>query len=178
MDTPPSRGIALNVDEETKMSEDTKGRITVDPTPYHKPEFREIFEKLTTDEMVITQGGGTEQAFTGRYWNHFEPGIYVDVITGEPLFSSADKYRSTSGWASFAKPIDPDVIVTYEDRSRDMIRTGLRSRVGETHLGHVFEDGPANLGGLRYCVNSTSLLFVPLAEMDAQGYGYLKPLCE
>ncbi|MGE5582978.1 MAG: peptide-methionine (R)-S-oxide reductase MsrB, partial [Bacillota bacterium] len=110
------------------------------------------------------------------YWDHHEPGIYVDVATGEPLFSSKDKFDSGCGWPSFTKPIDPEVVNYRNDRSFGMERIETRSRVGDSHLGHVFKDGPPDQGGLRFCINSAALRFIPLAEMEKEGYGSLIPL--
>ena len=108
---------------------------------------------------------------TGEYDDFFERGIYVDIVTGEPLFLSTDKFESGCGWPSFSKPIEPEVIVENNDTSHGMVRTEVRSRVGDSHLGHVFNDGPRELGGLRYCINSASLRFIPYEDMEAQGYG-------
>lgn len=115
----------------------------------------------------------TERAFSNRYWDQFDAGIYVDVVTGEPLFSSKDKFDSGCGWPSFSRPISPDVATYKEDKSFNMTRTEVRSRVGNSHLGHVFTDGPKEKGGLRYCINSLSIKFIPKAEMVEKGYGYL-----
>ena len=147
--------------------------ISVDPTDYPKPSDEEIKAMLTEAQYRVTQLGDTEYAFTGEYDGHKEVGIYVDVVTGEPLFSSVDKYDSGCGWPSFTKPISADVVVEIEDLSYNMVRIEVRSRVGDSHLGHVFNDGPKELGGLRYCINSASLRFVPIEQMNAEGYGYL-----
>ena len=150
--------------------------VKVDPSLYVKPSDAEIQQSLTEFQCWVTQDGGTEQAGSGIYNNHFERGIYVDIVTGEPLFSSADKFESPCGWPSFSKPIDPDVIVEINDYSYGMLRVEVRSRVGDTHLGHVFTDGPAERGGLRYCINSASLRFVAYEDMEAEGYGAFMPL--
>jgi peptide methionine sulfoxide reductase msrA/msrB len=155
----------------------TAGGI-VDPEKYSKPSEETIKATLTSEQYYITQACGTEPAFSGAYNSNHEPGLYVDIVTGEPLFSSADKYDSGSGWPSFTKAIDRDVVVKYEDNSYGMKRVELRSRVGDTHLGHVFEDGPADKGGLRYCINSLSLRFIPYNKMEEEGYGEFMPLCE
>ncbi len=148
----------------------------IDPAAYSKPSDDKLREMLTEQQYLITQNGDTEYAFTGEYDDFFEPGLYVDIVTGEPMFLSKDKFDSGCGWPSFSRPIDSAVIVTDEDTSHDMIRTEVRSRVGDTHLGHVFEDGPKELGGLRYCINSASLRFIPYSEMEASGYGSLMNL--
>ena len=139
---------------------------------------QELREKLTTEQYNITQNANTEMSFSNEYWNFFEDGIYVDITTGEPLFSSKDKYNSMCGWPSFTKPITPEVVTYHEDKSFNMIRIEVKSRAGEAHLGHVFEDGPKDKGGLRFCINSASIKFIPLSDMEAEGYGYLIPLVE
>ena len=146
----------------------------IDPEKYPKPDDETLREKLTEIQYEVTQNGETERAFSNTYWDTYERGIYVDVATGEPLFSSSDKYDSGCGWPSFTKPIIPEVVTYHEDTSYNMIRTEIRSRSGDSHLGHVFDDGPADRGGKRYCVNSASILFIPYEDMDASGYGYLK----
>lgn len=145
----------------------------IDASLYPKPSDEELKAKLSDQEYAVTQKNETEKAFSNRYWDQFEPGIYVDVATGEPLFSSADKYESGCGWPSFTHPISPDVVTYKEDKSFNMTRTEVRSRTGNSHLGHVFTDGPKDKGGLRYCINSLSIRFVPKAEMEQEGYGYL-----
>ncbi|MFD0958133.1 peptide-methionine (R)-S-oxide reductase MsrB [Paenibacillus chungangensis] len=150
----------------------------IDPALYPKPSDKEIKAKLTIEQYEVTQGNGTERAYSNEYWDNYKPGIYVDVVTGEPLFSSADKYDSMCGWPSFTKPIDPAVVLEYEDTSFNMVRTEVRSRTGNSHLGHVFDDGPADRGGLRYCINSAAITFIPEANMEEAGYGYLKHLVQ
>lgn len=125
--------------------------------------------KLTPEQYRVTQQSGTERPFTGQYDKHFEPGIYVDVVSGEPLFASSAKFNSGCGWPAFSKPIDN--VTEHGDNSHGMRRVEVRSKHGDSHLGHVFNDGPREMGGLRYCINSASLRFVPKAEMEAQGYG-------
>lgn len=131
---------------------------------------------LTAEQYQVTQENGTEMPGTGIYEKNKADGIYVDIVTGEPLFSSRDKYDSGSGWPSFTRPIDPAVVNELKDVSIGMLRTEVRSRVGDSHLGHVFADGPADQGGLRYCINSAALRFIPLADMEKEGYAYLLPL--
>lgn len=157
--------------EDQKIGEDAQSLI--DPTLYPKPSDDELKATLTDIQYAVTQEDDTERAFSSEYDGFYEPGIYVDITTGEPLFSSADKYDSTTGWPSFTKPIDPDVVTEHDDGLFFMKRTEIRSRAGDNHIGHVFNDGPADKGGLRYCMNGAALLFVPQAEMEAQGYGFL-----
>ena len=126
---------------------------------------------LSREEFHVTQQSGTERPGTGKLLNNKEPGIYVDIVSGEPLFASADKYESGCGWPSFTKPIEPAHVQEIEDRGLGMIRTEVRSTHGDSHLGHVFPDGPRDRGGLRYCINSASLRFVHRDEMEAEGYG-------
>ena len=124
----------------------------------------------------MTQNSDTEQPFSNEYWDNEKKGIYVDIVTGEPLFVSTDKFESGCGWPSFSKPISKDVLKYSSDSSHNMDRVEVKSRSGDSHLGHVFEDGPKESGGLRFCINSAALRFVPLEEMDKEGYGYLKHL--
>jgi len=138
----------------------------------------EAIARLTAKQYSVTQEDGTEPAFRNEYWNNHEPGIYVDVVSGQPLFASTDKYDSRSGWPSFTKPIEPDAVTERTDRSLFMKRVEVRSTGADSHLGHVFDDGPAEAGGLRYCMNSAALRFVPLAELDEAGYGRYRALFE
>ncbi len=131
----------------------------------------EAIARLSPEQYRITQRAGTEPAFTGEYDKHFEPGIYVDVVSGEPLFSSSAKYNSGCGWPAFTKPIVGDHVTEHQDTTFGMVRVEVRSAHGESHLGHVFPDGPPAEGGLRYCINSAALRFIPLEEMEAAGYG-------
>ena len=148
----------------------------VDPSLYSRPSDDEIKKKLTVEQYNVAVLDDTETAYSNEYWDLYDPGIYVDIVTGEPLFSSTDKYDSYCGWPSFTKPIDPNVVTYTVDTSFNMVRTEVRSRVGDIHLGHVFDDGPADRGGKRYCINSASILFVPLEDMEQEGYGYLVKL--
>lgn len=125
---------------------------------------------LTTMQRYVTQNEGTEPPFANEYWNNKAEGIYVDVTTGQPIFSSTDKYDSGTGWPSFSKPIDAAAVTEHADKKLWATRTEIRSSIGDAHLGHVFPDGPADKGGLRYCMNSASLKFIPKAEMAAAGY--------
>src|SRR5262245_8753343 len=127
--------------------------------------------RLTPEQYRVTQQSGTELPGTGEYLDNKQPGIYVDIVSGEPLFASSDKYESGCGWPSFTKPIEPANINELGDTSHGMIRTEVRSKFGDSHLGHVFTDGPKDRGGLRYCINSASLKFVPRDQMEALGYG-------
>jgi peptide-methionine (R)-S-oxide reductase len=138
------------------------------------PDYRKTTEavaRLTPEQYRVTQQSGTEYPGTGEYLHNHEPGIYVDVVSGEPLFASADKFESGCGWPSFTKPIEPARVNELKDASLGMVRTEVRSTAGDSHLGHVFEDGPADRGGLRYCINSASLRFVHRDDMQAEGYG-------
>jgi len=132
---------------------------------------KEAIANLTPEQFHVTQQNGTERPGTGKYLHNKEPGIYVDLLSGEPLFASSDKFESGCGWPSFTKPIEPANVNELKDTSHGMVRTEVRSAHGDSHLGHVFPDGPRDRGGLRYCINSASLRFVPRAEMEAQGYG-------
>jgi peptide-methionine (R)-S-oxide reductase len=126
---------------------------------------------LTRRQYQVTQEAATEPAFRNEYWDNHEPGIYVDIVSGEPLFASVDKYDSRSGWPSFTVPIDPANIVEKRDKTFGMVRTEVRSAHGDSHLGHLFDDGPREAGGLRYCINSAAMRFIPLAELENTGYG-------
>lgn len=136
----------------------------------------EALSRLTDDQYRVTQEDRTEPAFHNEYWDNHEPGIYVDVVSGQPLFSSTDKYDSGTGWPSFTKPIVDDAVRTKTDRSLWRTRTEVRSAGADSHLGHVFDDGPADAGGQRYCMNSAALRFIPVAELEAQGYGEYRAL--
>jgi len=158
---------------------DIAGRLKRSPSNagnYKRPSDGEIEEMLSPEEHHVIRNAGTEPPFSGRYWNNTRPGLYVDRVTGEPLFSSSDKFDSGCGWPSFTRPIDDAALAEHEDRSHGMHRIEVRSRVGDSHLGHVFDDGPKEKGGLRYCINSVSMRFIPYEEMDQEGYGALKAL--
>jgi len=138
-------------------------------TQYRKTD--EAVAALSPEEFRVTQQSGTERPGTGKYLNNKEAGIYVDIVSGEPLFASTDKYESGCGWPSFTKPIEPANVAELRDETHGMVRTEVRSANGDSHLGHVFDDGPLDRGGLRYCINSASLRFVPRDRMEAEGYG-------
>ncbi len=143
------------------------------PAAYKKPADRTLRQSLTPLQYQVTQKSGTERAFANSYWNNKKEGIYVDIVSGEPLFSSLDKFKSGTGWPSFVKPLNGKNVTEHEDNGLFSRRTEVRSKYGNSHLGHVFTDGPKARGGLRYCINSASLRFVPLKQMEGQGYGKL-----
>ena len=145
---------------------------------FKKPSDRELRKKLSAIQFEVTQKNGTEVAFRNPLWNNHDEGLYVEVISGEPLFASTDKFDSGTGWPSFVKPVDPRHILAKEDRSELPVRTEVRSRIGDSHLGHVFNDGPVERGGLRYCINSASLRFIPKRKLAAEGYGEFLELFE
>jgi methionine-R-sulfoxide reductase len=135
----------------------------------------DAISRLSREQFRVTQQGATERPFENAYWDHDAPGLYVDIVSGEPLFSSLDKFDSECGWPSFTKPVDPENVEERSDNTLGMSRTEVRSNHADSHLGHVFDDGPRDAGGLRYCINSASLRFIPLDELESEGYGqYLK----
>jgi len=136
----------------------------------------DALSRLTPIQYKVTQQDGTEPAFRNEYHDNKEPGLYVDVVSGQPLFSSVDKFDSGTGWPSFTKPLDPSAITTVSDRTLWMTRTEVRSSGADSHLGHVFDDGPREAGGLRYCMNSASLRFIRVDELEAEGYGEYRAL--
>lgn len=140
---------------------------------YRKSE--DALAKLTPEQFRVTQENGTERPYTGEYDDHFEPGIYVDIVSGEPLFAASTKFNAGCGWPSFSKPIVAANVSEHSDSSLGRVRTEVRSAHGDSHLGHVFNDGPREMGGLRYCINSASLRFIPRDQMESEGYGDYLP---
>ncbi len=151
--------------------------MTWNPKSFQKPSIEELKQRLTDAQFKITQREGTEPAFRNEYWDHHEAGIYVDVVSGEPLFSSLDKFDSGTGWPSFTQPLVKENIATKTDNKLFSVRTEVRSQHGDSHLGHVFPDGPGPKG-MRYCMNSGSLRFIPVVELEAKGYGEFLALFE
>ena len=151
-------------------------RLAKEANPYRKPSDDTLRKKLTATQYAVTQHSATEMAFDNDYWDEKREGIYVDITTGEPLFISTDKFDSGCGWPSFSRPIDDSLLVEKQDGSHGMQRIEVRSKTGDAHLGHVFNDGPQALGGLRYCINSASLRFIPKDKMKDAGYGKYLPL--
>lgn len=147
--------------------------LKIDAGAYKKPAAETIRDKLTAEQFQVTQQNGTERPFHNEFWDKFAKGIYVDIVTGEPLFSSTDKYQSSCGWPAFTKPIEAPLLVERKDTSYGMVRTEVRSRSGDSHLGHVFTGDRESPNGVRYCINSASLRFIPYEQMEAEGYGYL-----
>ena len=153
-------------------------RLRIDPGDYKKPAAEAIRDRLTDEQYRVTQESATEYPFRNEFWNQFEKGIYVDVVTGEPLFSSADKFESSCGWPAFSRPIEEPAVVELPDDSHGMYRTEVRSRAGDSHLGHVFTGDRESPNGVRYCINSASLRFIPYEKMEQEGYGELLNLFE
>lgn len=147
------------------------GILSAQEKEYVKPSDAELKKMLTPMQYQCTQQAATERPFDNAYWDNKKEGIYVDIVSGEPLFSSTDKYDSGTGWPSFTKPIDDSAIVTRPDRELSVERTELRSKKADSHLGHVFDDGPKDKGGKRFCINSAALKFIPVEELEAKGYG-------
>lgn len=168
----------VSASAETEPTISTEGRSTnmTENPKYPRKTDEELKKELTPLQYAVTQNADTESPFTNVYDHEFRPGIYVDITTGEPLFSSTDKFDSGCGWPAFSKPISKDLIAELEDTSLFRSRVEVRSSYGDAHLGHVFEDGPKELGGLRYCINSASLRFIPRDQMEAEGYGDLLDL--
>lgn len=152
--------------------------VRVDPKKYARPSDEELRRRLSDMQYRVTQESATEPPFGNEFYRSEEEGLYVDVATGEPLFSSRDKYDSGCGWPSFTRPVDSAAVLEKRDASHGMVREEVRSRVGDSHLGHVFDDGPKEQGGLRYCINSAALRFVPLADLEKEGYGEYRVLFE
>ncbi|WP_242861818.1 peptide-methionine (R)-S-oxide reductase MsrB [Christensenella timonensis] len=142
---------------------------------YERPPEEKLRSNLTEEQYYVMCEDGTEHPYTSEYWENEHEGIYVDAATGQPLFTSFDKFPSECGWPSFSSPISEDVVVTRQDLSHGMVRTEVRSAAGDFHLGHVFDDGPKERGGLRYCINGAAIRFIPEADMEAEGYSYLLP---
>lgn len=136
----------------------------------------EALARLSPEQHRVTQQSGTERPFQNDFWDHHEPGLYVDVVSGEPLFTSRDKFDSGCGWPSFTRPVEAEYVVENRDVTHGMVRTEVRSSHGDSHLGHIFPDGPPAAGGLRYCINSASLRFIPLGQLEAEGYGSYRQL--
>ncbi len=152
-----------------------KKQSIINEKNYPKPEKTALKQRLTPLQYAVTQENETEPPFSNEFWQTQEEGIYVDITTGEPLFTSKDKFQSACGWPAFAKPLDPNTVLEYDDLSHNMIRTEVRSRAGNAHLGHIFTDGPTELGGMRYCINSAALRFIPKKAMEQEGYGEFLP---
>jgi peptide methionine sulfoxide reductase msrA/msrB len=169
-------GIVLKVRKAQAQNADVSTYTASSMKEFKKPGETELKRKLSSEQFAVTQKCGTEPPFQNAYWDNHKPGLYVDVVSGEPLFSSLDKFDSGTGWPSFTQPVKGTDIVEKKDSELGMVRTEVRSKTADSHLGHVFDDGPSDKGGLRYCINSASLKFIPLEELDQAGYGqYLEP---
>ena len=152
--------------------------IAMAQTNESKPTEAELRQRLTPEQYRVTKESGTEPPFRNEYWDNHRAGIYVDRISGEPLFSSLDKFESGTGWPSFTKPLVKENVVEKSDGSHGMLRSEVRSKTGDAHLGHVFDDGPRDKGGLRYCMNSAALRFIPVEDLEKEGYGQFRALFE
>src|SRR5438477_9117380 len=172
-----TRAGAQKQQEKTMETKTTTAQTSSSPAGTAKPSDEELKKKLTPQQYYVTQKCGTEPAFNNAYWNNHAPGIYIDIVTGEPLFTSLDKFDSGSGWPSFTKPISKEHVVEKSDGSHGMDRTEVRGAKSDAHLGHVFDDGPGS-NGLRYCVNSAALRFIPVEKLKEEGYGQFLPLFE
>jgi peptide-methionine (R)-S-oxide reductase len=174
----PAPAAVVSAASPTPASSPKNMETTDSSKTFVKPSAGELRKKLTPEQYSVTCEAATEPPFMNAYWNNHQPGIYVDVISGEPLFSSTDKFDSGTGWPSFTKPLLKDQVVQKTDGSLGMERTEVTSKTSDAHLGHVFDDGPAEAGGMRFCINSASLRFIPVDKLKEEGYGQFLPLFE